>query len=310
MVDLAKIQYGWSNSNINHGPPMPKSPRPQKTDTTRKRPARHGSGRHRSGPFSPNRRSREGISNPDGVELIYGLHATEFALSNKLRTVTAVFATENAERKLKAVLEPRQLTLTRVSPRDLDKRLGGDTVHQGILLEVEPLETPSLNETIAKAKAANLPIVVLDQVTDPHNVGAALRSCAVFGATGLVMTHRHSPPLGGTLAKSASGALDLVPVCLVQNLAKAVSELQEHNFMVIGLDGESEHRLLDVAIAETERPVALVLGAEGKGLRELTRQSCDELCRIGGDGPIASLNVSNAAAVALHLAAMQRRGNA
>lgn len=246
----------------------------------------------------------------DETNLIFGLHAAEFALHNQNRAVQAVFATENAERKLAEAIASRGLETTRVSPRDLDKRLGADTVHQGILLEVEPLETANLAELAETAIADRVPILLLDQVTDPHNVGAVLRSCAVFGAAGLVMTRRHSPPLAGTLAKSASGALDLVPIFLAQNLAKAIEELQTHGFKVIGLDGGADYRLLEQGISDTTaagHPIALVLGAEGKGLRELTRETCNELCRIGGDGPIASLNVSNAAAVALHLAAMQRR---
>ena len=159
-----------------------------------------------------------------------------------------------------------------------------------------------------RAVSTGQPIVALDQVTDPHNVGAVLRSCAVFGAAGLLMTRRHSPPLGGTLAKSASGALDLVPVCLVQNLAKALAELKDQSCSVIGLDGLPQHRLLEQGLAARRgQALVLALGAEGRGLRELTVQSCDEVCRIGGDGPITSLNVSNAAAIALQLAAMQRR---
>jgi 23S rRNA (guanosine2251-2'-O)-methyltransferase len=189
----------------------------------------------------------------------------------------------------------------RVLPKDLDRRLGPDTVHQGALIETEPLPEPSL-EALAE-ETAGRPLVVLDQVTDPHNVGAILRSAAVFGASALMMTRRHSPPLDGTLAKSASGALEHVPIALVQNLARAMAELKALGFTVIGLDGDAPEPL--EALDWPER-TALVLGAEGKGLRQLTRESCDRLCRIATDGPIASLNVSNAAAVALHAAAARR----
>jgi 23S rRNA (guanosine2251-2'-O)-methyltransferase len=240
---------------------------------------------------------------------IYGLHAAEFALKNEARRIEAIWATENAERKLSAAIDARKLSVERVSPRDLDKRVGPDAVHQGVVLHVSPLNLAELDDIAEKACASGLPIILLDQVTDPHNVGAVLRSGAVFGAAGLIMTQRHSPPLGGSLAKAASGALDLMPICLVQNLSKAITELKRQSFPVIGLDGTGENRLLEDGLADhSGRPVVVALGAEGKGLRELTRQSCDELCRIGGDGPIASLNVSNAAAVALHLAAMGRRG--
>jgi 23S rRNA (guanosine2251-2'-O)-methyltransferase len=233
--------------------------------------------------------------------LIFGIHAVEAALANPRRMVRALHVTDNAERRLHEVLAMRSVLPARVLPRDLDRRLGPDTVHQGALLETEPLPQPDLRE-LAQAMHGR-PLLVLDQVTDPHNVGAILRSAAVFGAAGLVMTRRHSPPLDGTLAKSASGALEHIPVALVQNLARTLTELRELGVVVIGLHGDAPERL-----EETHWPdrIALVLGAEGKGLRELTRASCDALCRIATDGPLGSLNVSNAAAVALHLAALHR----
>ena len=247
----------------------------------------------------------------DADHYIYGLHATAFALRNPARAIHAVWATENAERKLAEALAGRALAVERSTPRDLDKRVGSDTVHQGVVLEVAPLATHPLADLTERAAESGQPLVILDQVTDPHNVGAVLRSCAVFGAAGLVMTQRHSPPLGGTLAKAASGALDLVAIALVQNLAKTLTELSGQSFAVIGLDGDPGHAMLaDGLAARHSRPVALALGAEGRGLRERTRELCSELCRIGGDGPITSLNVSNAAAIALHLAAMQRQQRA
>lgn len=243
-----------------------------------------------------------------GPLLLWGIHAVAAALANPDRRVVSLWATDNAALRLADGIAARRLQPEHVTPRDLDQRLGPDTVHQGALLEVEPLperDIASLAETILEKG----PVLVLDQVTDPHNVGAILRSAAVFGAAGLVITHRHSPPMAGALAKAASGALELVPIAQVQNLARALSELKEAGVVPIGLDGAAEALLDDTLLGPSlaGRPIALVLGAEGKGLRQLTAESCDMLCRIGSSGPLASLNVSNAAAVALHVAGMGRR---
>lgn len=237
----------------------------------------------------------------DDEVILFGIHAIEAALRNPHRRIDRILLTENAQHRLAEPLAARGLTADRVTPRDLDRRLGPDTVHQGALLIGAPLPDCSLANLIERASAG--PLVVLDQVTDPHNVGAVLRSAAVFGAAGLVMTRRHSPPLGGALAKSASGALDLVPVALVPNLSRALAELGELGCLRLGLDGQAPNRLEDEPLTGT---LALVLGAEGKGLRDLTRQTCDRLCRISAPGPLMSLNVSNAAAVALHLGVMRR----
>lgn len=237
---------------------------------------------------------------------LFGIHAVSAALANPKRQIIRLLVTENAERRLADAIANRRLTTERVRPKDLDRILGADTVHQGVMAETGPLPEPRLADLIDSARSSAGPLIVLDQVTDPHNVGAILRSAAVFGAAGLIMTQRHSPPLNGTLAKSASGALELVPVALVQNLARSLAELKEAGVRVIGLDGAAEAMLDDAALLA---PLAIVLGAEGKGLRQLSKETCDEIRRIGTSESLASLNVSNAAAIALHLAAMRRRQN-
>jgi 23S rRNA (guanosine2251-2'-O)-methyltransferase len=226
--------------------------------------------------------------------LLYGLHAVEAALANPNRAIGRLLATENATRRLERALKARGATAELAIPRQLDRLLGSDTVHQGVVLETAPLPPVELEDLLPKGI-----LLVLDQVTDPQNVGAVLRSAAAFGAAGLVMPERHSPPLTGALAKAASGALDLVPVILVGNLAQALGHLGDAGFLRVGLAEEGSEAL---EAAELTLPLALVLGAEGKGLRQLTRETCDRLCHISTKGPLASLNVSNAAAIALHWA--------
>ena len=165
-------------------------------------------------------------------------------------------------------------------------------MHQGLLLEALPLTQPRLDHI---SHAGN--VVILDQITDPHNVGAILRSCAAFGVTALVTTARHSPEASGVLFKAASGAMELVPFVKVTNLARAIDELKSYGFHVVGLESEAEKTIEGIG---KEFPLALVLGAEGRGLRQLTRQTCDELVRLDLPGPIKSLNVSNACALALY----------
>lgn len=253
--------------------------------------------------FKPSPGARRGKQRPprgkadsDGV-LLYGLHAVEAALANPDRPVLRLLATENAAQRLAPVLAARKVTPTPASPRDLDRLLGPDTVHQGVALETEALPPAHLDDL-----SPNGVVLVLDQVTDPQNVGAVLRSAAAFGASGLILTERHSPPLSGALAKAASGALDTVPVVLVKNLAQTLAELGERGYLRVGLGEEGSDALETMTWT---RPLALVLGAEGRGLRQLTREHCDRLCRITTQGALASLNVSNAAAVALHWASLK-----
>jgi len=258
-------------------------------------PGRPNAGRPQS--FHPKREDDDTIR-------LFGLHAVEAALNNENRAINKLMMTENAEHKLASLVAKRGVSPERVTPRDLDRLLGPDTVHQGVMLETEPLEEPELIDLAETAAGGGGPVILLDQVTDPHNVGAVLRSAAVFGAAGVVMTRRNSPPLNGTLAKSASGALELVPVVLAQNLSGALNDLRDAGFTILALDGEADTLLEDEPLTG---PVALVFGAEGKGLRELTRKTSDRLVKIATGGSLNSLNVSNAAAIALHLAAMRRR---
>jgi 23S rRNA (guanosine2251-2'-O)-methyltransferase len=242
------------------------------------------------------RRSSPSAADRDHVQL-FGLHTVEAALGNPNRAIIRLRATENATHRLGALIAKRGLQVETVLPKDLDRLLGAETVHQGVLLEAGPLPPMRLEDMDADGI-----LLVLDQVTDPHNVGAALRSAAAFGAAGLVLTERHSPPLSGVLAKAASGALDLTPVVQVKNLAQALTELGERGVMRIGLAEDADAALEDTAVS---RPLALVLGAEGKGLRQLTRERCDMICRISTVNALASLNVSNAAAIAMHWARLK-----
>lgn len=263
--------------------------------------------RHPSAKGRPHRRQEArkapSIAPDDGIVRLFGSHPVEAALRNPDRRLIRLLATENAEKRLAEFIAARGVAIDRATPGDLDHLLGADTVHQGLLLEAAPLPEPTLEALVAKARSTG-PLVILDHVTDPHNVGAVLRSAAAFGAGGLILTRRHSPPLNGALAKAASGALDVVPVLPVQNLARTMLELKELGFSLVGFEGTAETRL---EAESFDGLVALVLGAEGKGLRELTAETCDRLVSITTAGPLASLNVSNAAAVALHWAQVQRQ---
>lgn len=216
------------------------------------------------------------------------------ALRAKRRKLLDVYATEPAAKKLADDIARAGLSPRVVTAEDLARRLGPDAVHQGVLLEASPLPHLDLSEIVSRSGI----VLVLDQITDPHNVGAILRTAAAFGADALILTERHSPELTGVVAKAASGGLEHVPIIRVVNLARALKELGESGYLRLGLDSQAE---LDFAKAPLRRPLALVLGAEDKGLRRLTRESCDLLVRLDMPGAIKSLNVSNACAVALAL---------
>ncbi|PZQ79796.1 MAG: 23S rRNA (guanosine(2251)-2'-O)-methyltransferase RlmB [Ancylobacter novellus] len=231
---------------------------------------------------------------PDDVAILYGFHSVTEALRNPQRRIRRLLTTENALKRLQDESVPLKVEPQLVRPGEIDRLLESDAVHQGLFAECDPL--PSLDLATA---AENDLILVLDQITDPHNVGAIVRSAAALKVGAIVTTARHSPAATGVLAKSASGGLEHVPFCFVGNLARALEDLKKRGVQVVGLDSEGPADLVDTKL---RAPVALVLGAEGKGLRQLTRQTCDTLARIDLPGAIVSLNVSNAAVLALHIA--------
>ena len=227
----------------------------------------------------------------------WGKHAVAAALDNPDRKVTRAWATREAAGLMQF---PKDVQVTLADVADLGRLVPHDAPHQGVVIEAEPLEDVWLDGVIADAPDRAV-LLVLDQVTDPHNVGAILRSAAAFGAIGIVTQDRHSPPESGALAKSASGALERVPWVRVVNLARALEEIGDAGFWRIGLAGEAEMELKD---ALGSPRVALVLGAEGPGMRPNTREHCDALARLPISDSIESLNVSNAAAVALYAASV------
>lgn len=256
-------------------PPGPRRPaRPQHRETSAPREE------------SPFRRS-----SPD-VVVLYGAHAVREALTAKRRKLLDLYATQNAAERIAPLAAAAGLEPRIVDARALTQRLGDESVHQGLLLEARPLPQADIGDIESRSGV----VLVLDQVTDPHNVGAILRTAAAFAVDALIVTERHSPEFTGVLAKAASGALEHVTIVPVVNLARALSELSERGYLLVGLDSEGPLALED---SELSKPIALVLGAEGKGLRRLTRERCDRLARLDMPGPIKSLNVSNACAVAL-----------
>lgn len=238
---------------------------------------------------------RDRDSASDGPVILYGWHTVTMALQNPDRRIRKLTLTENAARRLAEENIETRIAPEIVRPQEIDRLLSPDAVHQGLLAEADPLTSPDI-ETLKQEGM----VLVLDQITDPHNVGAILRSAAAFAVKAIVTTARHSPEATGVLAKAASGALELVPMITVQNLARALIALNEHGFQTVGLDSEGSEDLSDIALRE---PLALVLGAEGKGLRQLTRETCSVVARLDMPGEIKSLNVSNAAVLSLYVGA-------
>ena len=260
--------------------------------------AQHRHGPRRDGNFHGDNRRKE-RRDADGAVILYGWHTVTAALANPARGIRRILVTENALRRLAddGFVLPVEPDLVR--PDAIAARLSPDAVHQGILAEADPLPAP----TLADLAAAEI-VLVLDQITDPHNVGAIMRTAAAFAVSAIVTTARHSPEATGVLAKSASGALELVPIVSVQNLARGLAELKDHGFLIVGLDSGGADDLTAMPLTS---PLALVLGAEGKGLRQGTRAICDRLARLDLPGAIKSLNVSNAAALALYVASRALR---
>ena len=228
---------------------------------------------------------------------LWGRHVVAAALDNPERKVLRAWAT----RETAAFMQfPKEVPVTLAEAPDLGRLVPNDAPHQGVVIEAEPLDEVWLDDLLTGAPEQAV-ILVLDQVTDPHNVGAILRSAAAFGAIGIITQHRHSPPESGVVAKAASGALERVPWARVVNLARALEEIGEAGFWRIGLTGDAQTELED---ALGPPRVALVLGAEGPGLRPNTRDHCDALARLPISDAVESLNVSNAAAIALYAASI------
>jgi 23S rRNA (guanosine2251-2'-O)-methyltransferase len=245
----------------------------------------------------PARRSERPFTRPprgehDDVAILYGWHPVVEALRNPRRRFRRLLATENSADRLTETLDTLPIEPEVVRPDAITRLVEPDAVHQGLYLEADPLPSPTL-ETLSDTGL----VLALDQITDPHNVGAIVRTAAAFGVEAIVTTARHSPSATGVLAKSASGGLEHVPFLVVRNLAGALIALGQRGFQRIGLDSEGAATVGDLAV---RRPVILVLGAEGKGLRQRTRECCDVVARLDTPGAIKSLNVSNAAAICLY----------
>ncbi|APO74417.1 tRNA/rRNA methyltransferase SpoU-like protein [Rhizobium etli 8C-3] len=225
---------------------------------------------------------------------LYGLHTVRAAIENPERKNVKLTVTQNALARLEIDAGHLAIPIEIVSPQDIDKVLGPDAIHQGVMLETRPLPVRRL-----QALKDSPLLLVLDQVTDPHNVGAIMRSAVAFNAGAVITTQRHSPTESGVLAKSASGALELIPYIQITNLADALGELHRLGFFSIGLDSEGPEPIEGTFSGEK---VALVLGSEGKGLRQKTRETVSALARLDMPGEIKSLNVSNAAAIAMYAA--------
>ncbi len=243
------------------------------------------------------RRGHRPSQAPAGRPRFWGRHAVTAALANPNRTVRKLWGTREA---LASLDLPPVLPVVYADVADLGRMVPSDAPHQGLVVEVDPLDEIWLGDLLMEGRDDRRPLVVLDQVTDPHNVGAVLRSAAAFDALGIVTQDRHAPPESGALARAASGALETVPWVRVVNLARALDEIAEAGFWRIGLTGHADQTLAQVM---GEAKVAIVLGAEGEGMRQNTEAHCDQMAKLPISPKVESLNVSNAAAIALYAAA-------
>jgi 23S rRNA (guanosine2251-2'-O)-methyltransferase len=266
--------------------------KPMRRDDRKSSGASHpGGSRSRKPKFLPRRGTAR---DRGGTAVLYGWHTVKAALENPQRRFYRLLATEAALRRLTEDKVTFPVAPTVALAEDIAAIAGAKAVHQGLCAEADPLESPELQDV-----ATDGIVLVLDQITDPHNFGAILRSAAAFAVTAVVTTERHSPEATGVLAKAASGALEYVPIVTVVNLARALDELRDLNVFLVGLDSGGD---ADLAAMPLSAPLALVIGAEGKGLRHLTRVHCDVIARLALPGRITSLNVSNATALALYVA--------
>jgi 23S rRNA (guanosine2251-2'-O)-methyltransferase len=268
---------------------MPKQRRSRGPDRDR--------GGKRQAPQKPRQRARQAHADwlaDSNLALIYGFHSVREALRTGRRQLVRLHATKEAAERLSSEIAAAHVPLNIMSAQELSARLGAQAVHQGLLVEANALEAGDISD-VAESRGT---VLVLDQVTDPHNFGAILRTAAAFGVEALITTHRHSPEVSGVLVKAASGGLEHVQLINVTNLARALHTLGDYGFYRVGLDSEGPAPLDSLPVST---PLALVLGAEGHGLRRLTREKCDVLARLDLPGPIKSLNVSNACAIALAL---------
>ncbi|QHQ34132.1 23S rRNA (guanosine(2251)-2'-O)-methyltransferase RlmB [Algicella marina] len=241
----------------------------------------------------------------DDTLWLFGIHSVRDALLNPARNRHRLIVTKNAADRLGEAITASGMEPEIADARKFSAPIDPQSVHQGAALEVDPLDWGSVSEQCAPRGGAPL-VLLLDRVSDPHNVGAVLRSAEVFGARAVIAPHRHSAPETGALAKTASGALERQPYLRIPNLASAMTSLREMGYTLIGLDGDGDEEIGPACVAAADRPLALILGSEGPGLRALTRETCDTIARIPAAGVFGSLNVSNAAAIALYAAKTSR----